>query len=404
MKPRLPTHIRASLAFLAFLFALFLLLTPFESPDGDHSMFPKFLVAGLGLALAGPLLLITPIKPKVSTLLVLAVLACVVLHAVAVRPAPVQFVLLICANFMVAIVLYEASFNWRKQFEAAILCVLAINIAVIVVQACSYYLLTSTIIDFHRFLFGSESRFAEDYLNIARFSGLQVEPGTYANYISCLLAILILSSAFSKRVLYMSFVSILSIFLTNSGSAVYFVPLLIMLMGVVWPRSISPRYLLLLLAAIAVYLLSSGFVEHLEARFLEHDDGSLSHRVDGITAYLATGLEEKFIGIGFATDLCVDCFYQDIGVSFNLLTRGGVLVALALALLLVRALRVNGIALALLVFLIPLNEKMSFYDAAIWLVLLFGSSRVRPVKLRAAQAPLPSRAYGAGGTQAGNGT
>ena len=154
MSVRLPTHLRASCAFLAFFVALFLLLTPFELSGDDHSMFPKFLVAGLGLALCVPLLLITPVRLKVSTMLVLVVLACMVLHAVALRPAPAQFTLLICANLAIAIVLYEASFNWPKQFEAAIIGVLLINIVVIAVQAGSYYLLSSSIIDFHKILFG----------------------------------------------------------------------------------------------------------------------------------------------------------------------------------------------------------------------------------------------------------
>lgn len=384
MSGRSPRRMRAAYAFCAFFFALFLLLTPFEMAGGDGSMFPKFLVAGLALALISPLLLITPIQLKVPSLLLLIVLLTIVLHAVALKPAPPQFTLLVCANFTVAIVLYEASFNWRRQFEAAINCLLLINIVVIVAQAASFYLLSSTIIDFHQFIFGSQSRFVEDYLNIARFSGLQVEPGTYANYISCLLAILILSSTFSKRVLAVTFLSIVSIFLTNSGSSVYFVPVLIVLMGVVWPRSIAPVYLVLLAVAIGVYLTLSGFVSHLESRFFEHDDGSLSHRVDGIAAYMATSVEDKLIGIGVATDLCVGCFYQDIGVTFNLLTRGGALVALAFGLLVGRALRLNGIVLATVVFLIPLNEKMSFYDGAIWLLMLFGSSRVRPANARAA--------------------
>jgi hypothetical protein len=188
-----------------------------------------------------------------------------------------------------------------------------------------------------------------------------------------------------------TFLTIVSIFLTNSGSSVYFVPVLIVLMGLVWPRSISPKFLALLLVAVIAYLAVSGFIAHLESRFVEQDDGSLSHRVDGVAAYMAVSVEEKLTGIGFATDLCVACFYQDIGVTFNLLTRGGALVALALGVLAARALRLNGIVLATVVFLIPLNEKMAFYDGAIWLLLLFGSSRVRPVKLR---TPLPAGRHG----------
>jgi hypothetical protein len=169
-----PRRMRSAYAFLAFFFALFLLITPFELTGGDGSMFPKFLSAGLALALAGPLLLITPIRLQVPSLLLFVVLLTIVLHLAVVKPGPPQYILLICANFAVAIVLYETSFHWRRQFEAALSCLLIINIVMIALQAALFYLVSSTIIDFHKAIFGSPSRFVEDYLNIARFSGLQV--------------------------------------------------------------------------------------------------------------------------------------------------------------------------------------------------------------------------------------
>jgi hypothetical protein len=78
-------------------------------------------------------------------------------------------------------------------------------------------------------VFGAESRFSEDYLNITRFSGFHVEPGTYANHMGCLLAIMMLVSEFSERLVLLTCVSIFGIFLTNSGSSVYFVPLVTLL-------------------------------------------------------------------------------------------------------------------------------------------------------------------------------
>jgi hypothetical protein len=127
----------------------------------------------------------------------------------------------------------------------------------------------------------------------------------------------------------------------------------------------------------------SGVLTHLEDRFLARDDGSLSHRMEGMHAYMTTTLEEKFFGVGFGDDPCVRCHYQDIGVTFNLLTRGGIVVALAFSLLVYRAIRVNGLILSIIRLLIPLNEKMFFYEAPIWLFILFtatGSKYMRPQK------------------------
>lgn len=47
------------------------------------------------------------------------------------------------------------------------------------------------------------------------------------------------------------------------------------------------------------------------------------------------------------------------------------IVTLAFALMLGRIMVANGAVLAFLLILIPINEKMFFYDASIWLYLLF---------------------------------
>jgi hypothetical protein len=221
-------------------------------------------------------------------------------------------------------------------------------------------------------IFGSDSRFAEDYLNIARFSGFQVEPGTYANFIGCLLAILMLVSEFSERLVLLTCVSIIGIFLTNSGSSVYFVPLVTVLGLYLWRSKVKAYHLVFLATAIVTYLLASGIVTHLEERFVNQpSDSSLSHRIEGVAAYWATSAEEKFVGIGFVNDPCVRCFYQDIGVLFNLTTRGGATVTFALLVMFARMLRVNGLILATLLVMVPFNEKMYFYEAPVWLFVLF---------------------------------
>lgn len=377
MSAMMAARLGSRYAFLALLGSLFLLFTPFEQSGPHPTMFPKYFAAGAGMFLLAPLMVLKPVTIRMAAVLMSVAVMTVVLHTVIVKPVPPQFTLLILANGALALMLYEASHSWRREFVAAVSWLLVANALFIAVQALLFYLVTHSIFDFHKALFGSDSRFAEDYLNIARFSGIQVEPGTYANYMACLTAVLLLSAAFSGRTLWTAFLAVLSIFLTNSGSSVYFVPVLIILMGYLWRSKIRVSHLLVLAAAIFAYLFFSGVLTHLEDRFFQHEDGSLSHRVEGMHAYVTQSLEEKFFGVGFGADPCVRCYYQDIGVTFNLVTRGGAVVTLALALLLARSVAVNGPILAGILFLIPLNEKMFFYEAPIWLFLMLASTRLR---------------------------
>jgi hypothetical protein len=312
------------------------------------------------------------VRPRAPTMHVLLLLALIFMHATLVISGPGQFAMLIAADMCAAMLLYELSFHWRREFRAAIAWLLVINVLFIVLQAFLFFATSAGIVDFYKMIFGADSRFSEDYLNITRFSGFHVEPGTYANYMGCLLAIMMLVSEFSERLVLLTCVSIIGIFLTNSGSSVYFVPLVTVLGLYLWRKKVRPLHLIILAAAIATYLVASGIVTHLEERFINQpSDGSLTHRIEGLAAYRAKSVEEKYVGIGFVSDPCVRCHYQDIGVLFNLTTRGGAVVSLALLGLLVRMIRVNGLVLATLLVLVPLNEKMFFYEPPVWLFILF---------------------------------
>lgn len=351
-------------------------------------MMPKYLEAGLSLMLLFPFAVIRPLRLRAPAVHVLIVLLLIIAHATLIKSGPGQFALLIMADMTAAMMLYEASFHWRQEFQSAIKWLLLINALFIGLQAALFFGTSTGMVDFYKMIFAADSRFSEDYLNITRFSGFQVEPGTYANYIGCLLAILILVSDFSERLVILTGVSIVGIFLTNSGSSVYFVPLVTVLGLYVWRRKVRTHHLVFLVAAISIYLLASGIVNHLEERFVyQPADGSLSHRIDGVEAYLATSLEEKFVGIGFVEDPCVRCYYQDIGVLFNLSTRGGVTVSLALLVLLGRLVRVNGLLLATLLVLVPLNEKMYFYEPPVWLFVLFALTGPSYIAQRSAAKP-----------------
>lgn len=392
---RAPNRLESRLVFLTFFGALFMFFTPFEQGGPNPSMFPRYLVAGLSLILLAPWLAIRRVHVHVPIVHVSVMLALIVLHAILIVSGPVQFALLIAADMSAAMLLYELSFNWRQEFRSAIGWLLGINLLFIVLQATLFFATSAGIVDFYKMLFGSDSRFSEDYLNITRFSGFQVEPGTYANYMGCLLAIMMLVSEFSERLVLLTCVSIIGIFLTNSGSSIYFVPLVTVMGLYVWRKQIRPLHLIVLATAIATYLTASGIVTHLEERFINQpSDGSLTHRIDGLAAYRAMSVEGKFVGVGFVHDPCVNCHYQDIGVLFNLSTRGGAIVTLALLGMLVRMIRVNGLILATLLVMVPLNEKMFFYEPPLWLFVLFALTG--PIRAARRKAAIPATAESGG--------
>ncbi|THC40373.1 hypothetical protein [Massilia sp. Mn16-1_5] len=360
------------LVFLTFFCTLFLFFTPFEQGGPNPSMLPKYLAGGASLVLLFPFATMRPLRLRAPVVHVFCAMVFILLHATLIKSGPAHFALLILADMSAAMLLYELSFHWRREFQSAVGCLLFINAVFIGLQAVLYYGTSAGMVDFYKMLFGADSRFAEDYLNITRFSGFHVEPGTYANYIGCLLAIMMLVSQFSERLLLLTCASIIGIFLTNSGSSVYFVPLVTVLALYLWRKNVKTVHLLVLAAAISTYLLASGIVTHLEERFIHQpSDSSLSHRILGVAAYVATSPEEKFIGVGFVQDPCFRCYYQDIGALFNLSTRGGAVMWLAMLGMLLRMIRVNGLILATLLVLLPLNEKMFFYEPPLWLFVLF---------------------------------
>lgn len=373
-------------ACVAIFVVLFLLFTPFEEPGATKTMFPKYFAAGTSMLLVAPLILFRRVRFTQPSMLVLIILCTLIFHGVIVRQVPLQFVLLIAANLALAIVIYEARSVYRKEFEAAVACLLIINATAIAIQAVLFYFVNHSIYDIHRSLFGAESRVAEDFLNIARFSGIHVEPGTYTNYVSCLLIIYVFSSDFSKKVMWITVVSMFSVLISHSASAMFFVSSMLVLFGWLWRERITLPQVVMVLGAIVFYVFASNFIEHLLTRFGEHD-GSMSLKVLGINTYLGSSVEEKLIGFGLADDPCSECHYQDVGAVLNLVSRGGIIVTLSLSFLFLRAIKLHGILLAALIFSISVYCIVSFYEAPIWIFLLFATSSRKLLDKRA-RAPI----------------
>jgi hypothetical protein len=150
-----------------------------------------------------------------------------------------------------------------------------------------------------------------------------------------------------------------------------------MLLPLLWRNHIKVWHVVALLVVIVAFLSFSNILEHLDERFKQNDDGSLSLWKTGLQSYLATGLDDKIIGLGYEHPPCVGCFYQDLGVTFNLVSGGGLLMVFVLVLLFYRVARFNGILLAMVIFALPMNSRMYYYEPPVWMLFLFAQANLR---------------------------
>ncbi|HWY34897.1 MAG TPA: hypothetical protein VNX68_09635 [Nitrosopumilaceae archaeon] len=361
---------------MAFVGAMFLFFTPYEDTV-SNTMWPKYFAALVGSLFLAPILILKPLKLHSASLFIVFMLFAIITHLLLIHPISFQFDLLVMANCFLAILIFELSRVWKYEFEIALKGLLCANVIAIGVQAFMFFFGGGEIYDVYRFIFGSDSRFSSEYLNIARFSGMQVEPGTYANYISFLLAIFLLTSRFAQWKYIFSVLVILSILLTNSASAIFLSFAITLMLALVWGNYINKLHIVSLLVVVVLYFLFSNIVEHMHARFLENDDGSLSLRMTGLQSYLATSLESKVIGLGFGHEPCFECHYQDIGVIFNLVSSGGILLVFVIFIVAYRSLMLNGFWLAFVIFAIVSYSKMNFYETPVWLLFLFSMIKLR---------------------------
>jgi hypothetical protein len=361
---------------LAFLGALFLLYIPFEDRE-SNTMWPRYIAIGVALFFLVPILLARPIKLHRPSVYILVGMLIILVHTAVFRQVSFIYPFFVGANILVAVLVYEASRNHPKEFHAAVTWLLVVTIASLLVQVLLYYTLGGIILDVHELAFGSPSRTAIDFVGINRFSGLQVEPGTYANNTVFLLAIYLFTSEFSRQMYIIAIFTLLSILLTGSATSVYFTGVVLMLLPLLWRNRIKVWHVVALLVVIVAFLSFSNILEHLDERFKQNDDGSLSLWKTGLQSYLATGLDDKIIGLGYEHPPCVGCFYQDLGVTFNLVSGGGLLMVFVLVLLFYRVARFNGILLAMVIFALPMNSRMYYYEPPVWMLFLFAQANLR---------------------------
>jgi hypothetical protein len=378
-------NIRSLAISAAFFCTLFLLYVPFEDPEA-RSMWTRYFAVAVGLFFLTPVMLARPIKITTPSAYVLLTVFFICLHTVLFRQVSFIYPFFIGMNVLLAVLIYETSKKWPKEFNTALIWLLVSNIVALLAQVTMFYLLGGPIVDIHELVFHSPSRTAVDFAGINRFSGLQVEPGTYANNMIILLVAYLFTSQFRKQVYLLAIFTVISVLLTGSATAVYFTCVMLALLPFIWSQHIRIWQVAVLFLFIIAFVAYSDIPQHLTERFGQKDDGSLSIWKTGLRSYLDTGWEEKIIGLGYEHPPCVDCHYQDLGAIFNLISGGGILLLFMLLLLFFRVVYFNGIFLSLVIFAIPMNSRMYYYEAPLWMLFLFAQSNLKKKHL-VLQAP-----------------
>lgn len=243
----------------------------------------------------------------------------------------------------------------RKVFLDVCSLLLMIWIASIVVQVLSFLTLGAPL-HLHNLIFPYSHARAHVGLNYARFSGTQVEPGTYSNWVY---GIVIIRALMLKKIASRLHISaVISTLFTMSAWAYFAVPfflLSLLLEGRDIIGFFKKLFFLLMLGAGTAMLLYQKVSSYLEYRFLgSGGTHSTSGKLDVYNFMISHFSDWFFHGVSLNTIPCSFCESpQDAGVGVNALIYlgiPGILVVFYLLIRLYGRLRMAGIMLLVPIF------------------------------------------------------
>lgn len=202
---------------------------------------------------------------------------------------------------------------------------LQIHAAFIFAQAI-WFISSGNYLDFLVNITGEEQRYISNKgifiggIRIPRFTGLFNEPGTYANYISALTAVLF---SIQRKLTTTIYLSLASIFLTASLFGYVFVALLVIIFSLSQINSIKKFAINLILYSIFGILFLYYYLESILIRF-NSDYSGLEFRSDMIELLINRDAMDIFIGAGTIADLLPDWIVvNDIGLIYYTLFSFG---------------------------------------------------------------------------------
>lgn len=301
-------------------------------------------------------------------------------NAFSLTPFVVPAGLMIVSGALIATRLEQFS-DARALMITALRYYIVLNVAALAIQ--TFLFAVGNYIDLHHMLLPwSESR-SGGMAGVARPSGVQIEPGTYANvlYISALIYSLLVGRVLGPT----QCIAVVSSLITLSSWAV--IPALAFaaaaLVEVIlgkngpWARDATSRFVMMflssgvLLAAAYFYTTSNQF-ELAMSRFSGASElGSGYLKLQALNAWGQEVGLGNIVGRPISSTFCYHCVStQDLGLIFSFVYYLGLLLTLFV---LARAsfICLTRFKFALTLFAIPLLvTKFYFYDSLVWLVLL----------------------------------
>lgn len=245
----------------------------------------------------------------------------------------------------------------------------------------AWHLSTTELLDVHNFFFPTSEARLESIINIVRYTGVHIEPGTYANW---MFGLIILRSL-AKRQLFdrLALAGVLSTLATMSawaflGSATYLITYLLHHVANVKIRSLSRVASLMVTCILLSTYLSANYADHVNevisyftARS-ELEDASGSAKVSATEGFKSSIPEIIFTGKPLTHDFCGGCLSpQDSGIFINIAIRTGLIYALIIFLLISAAL-VKTSGWPSLLLMAPLCfAKYYYFDPIFWMIVGF---------------------------------
>jgi hypothetical protein len=243
------------------------------------------------------------------------------------------------------------------------------------------YVFTGVVVDFHQLLHPYSEGRVQDIGSLIRFSGVQIEPGTYSGWVYGLVFL----RGISSRKLFdgLSVVCILSILLTLSAWGI--IAVLLYFLAYIFYQYYSGRFvsrgygivLFILLSTLLIifyFQFSDNFasaLQYLEFRSTLVDDSS-GAKILAYDGFLSHLLRIAVIGTPVDYNYCNGCEHsQDVGIFINLAMRAGLVFATVIFIAIGRNV-IERYGVVACLTLVPLAfAKYFYFESLFWAIVGF---------------------------------
>lgn len=281
------------------------------------------------------------------------------------------FLLLVIVNYLLGFLIFKIGKDDYERLLRIINYVIYLHVSILVFQ----YLLVNFMkvqVNFHEILFpfSSGKVYQLKGMEYTRITGLFNEPGTYSTWVAILSSLSVLLSSKIKPIHIFSFLSIL---ITFSATAFFFLGVFIVLIFYKKIKNFSIKniaYLSLVVLTSLVVLYKSGVYDYILWRFMDDSvvDSTSDLKFEAINHLLNSSFIRQFFGSGLGVNDCASCLsLQDVGLLFNYFFYFGFLSIIPILLLLSNIKRFNAFIFFALILLF--SSKVFLFSSIFWVAI-----------------------------------